>query len=339
MPRSCALPQLLLIAACLRAAVAAPPKLGPWPVANADFKVPALDATDPSVWIVYAVCNTTDCPKFPLISYAHGAAGGDIDLLGYANHFEQLASYGFVVAAPDSCDVGCIDKSGGAPWTDCAAGIALDGAWSAWYGEQLKTIDWVRNQSLTNASAPDFFRTIDWAAGVGIAGHSMGGQATSVSASAACAERWGIRAAALVHPAIGDLPSGKNTGSGMSVPTAAFTSSGDNLCPPSTTATTMQAFNESAAGQKLPSLFRNLQGWSHLEPVLGEVFENPLLATFIAAWMKVFLGQAAPGDTYYDLIFSGNADSICNSQPMVGCYVLPEGAGVAGGTVGSGGGV
>ena len=42
---------------------------------------------------------------------------GDIDLLGYAELFYQLASYGFVVAAPDSCDVGCTDPSGGAPWT------------------------------------------------------------------------------------------------------------------------------------------------------------------------------------------------------------------------------
>jgi hypothetical protein len=246
---------------------------------------------------------------------------------GYAHHFEQLASYGFVVAAPDSCSIGCTDKSGGAPWTDCAKGLAFDGEWGAWWGEQLKTIDFVRNQSLHNASAPDFFRSVDWSAGVGVAGHSMGGQASTVSAGSGCAAQWDIRAAALIHPASGVLPGGQNSGSGMSVPTAAFTSTGDHLCSPASVAATMQAFNASAAGQTLPSLYRNLVGWSHLEPVMGDVFENPLLATYTAAWFKVFLNGQKPGDDYYDLIFSGSPDSICESAAQEECYVLPRGAG------------
>ena len=258
----------------------------------------------------------------------HGDAGGDIDLLGYAHHFEQLASHGFIVAAPDSCDVGCTAASRGAPWTDCAAGLGPNpdgGDWDAWFGEQLKAIDFVRNQSLANASAPAFFRSVDWAAGVGVAGHSMGGQATTVSASGACAARWGVRAAALIHPAQGYLPGGHNSGGNMSVPTAAFTSSGDHLCPPATVAATMAAFNASAAGAALPSLYRNLAGWSHLEPVMGAVFENPLLATYTAAWFKVFLNGETSG-AYYDLIFGGGADSVCESQAMVECYTLPRGA-------------
>ena len=157
-------------------AAAAPPELGPWAVSELTFKVPALDATDPSVWLVFPVCNATSappggCPRFPLVSYAHGMAGGDIDLLGYAELFYQLASYGFVVAAPDSCDVGCTDPSGGAPWTDCAGLPDVQPAlWPAWYGELLKTIDWARNQT-ANATAEPVFSTIDWGAGVGIAGH------------------------------------------------------------------------------------------------------------------------------------------------------------------------
>jgi hypothetical protein len=246
---------------------------------------------------------------------------------GYAHHFEQLASHGFIVAAPDSCSVGCTDKSGGAPWTDCAEGLAPEGLWAPWFGEQLKTIDFMRNNSLRNASAPDFFRAIDWDAGVGIAGHSMGGQASTVSASAACAAQWGIRAAALIHPAAGNLPGGRSSGANMSVPTAAFTSTGDHLCAPASVAATMRAFNASAAGQALPSLYRNVQGWSHLEPVMGAVFENPLLATFTAAWFKVFLNKARAGDPYYDLIFSGSPDSICRAEAMEECYVLPNGAG------------
>lgn len=210
-------------------ATAAPPTIGPWPVESKTFSVPALDSTDPSVWVVYPVCNTSACPKFPLISYAHGFFGGDIDLVGYANHFTQIASYGFVVAAPDSCDVGCTSPTQGAPWTQCAGTPYLDPLWGPWYGEQLKTIDWARNQT-SNSTGDPLFATIDWEAGVGIAGHSMGGQATTMAANAACTARWDIRAAVLVHPEIGVFPWGTNTGSNMSVPVAAFTSSGDNIC-------------------------------------------------------------------------------------------------------------
>ena len=298
-------------------AAAAPPTLGPWPFENKSFKVPALDSTDPSVWMVHAICNVSDCPKFPLISYNHGAAGGDIDLIGYANHFQQIASYGFVVVAADSCDVGCTNPDGGAPWTDCAGLPPLQPAlWPPWYGEQLKVIDWARNMTTTGGSDP-VFQTIDWAAGVGIAGHSMGGQATTMSANAACAKRWGIKAAALVHPEIGTLPWG-NTGSNMSVPVAAFSSSGDHTCPPSTTETTMRAFNASAQARTLPNMYRNVEGWSHLEPVMGAVFENPLLSTYTAAWFKIHLNNDR--GAFFDLIYGTGPDSVCHSQPMVGCY-------------------
>ena len=268
------------------------------------------------MWVHYPLCNISECPKFPLISYVHGFAGGDIDLVGYWNHFMQLASYGFVVAAPDSCDVGCTDASQGAPYTQCAGLPPLQPAlWPAWYGEQLKAIDWARN--MTASGADPIFQTIDWAAGVGVAGHSMGGQATTMSASSACAKKWDIRAAALHHPEIGSLPWG-NTGVNMSVPVAAFTSSGDNLCPAATAAATMAAFNSSSQAAGLSSAFRNVQGWSHLEPVLGEVFENPLLATYTAAWFKVVLN----GDrgAYYDLIYGSGPDGLCQSEPMVSCY-------------------
>ena len=225
MPRH--IPLLLCAAAHLSLlCIAAPPLEGPWPTAQTTYKVAALDSTDPSIWLHYPVCNVSSCPKFPLITYAHGAAGGDIDLVGYWAHFRALASFGFVVAAPDSCDVGCTDASRGAPYTDCAGLPSLQPSsiWAPWYGEQLKAIEWARN--MTARSSDPVFATIDWDAGVGAAGHSMGGQATTLSASAACAAKWDIRAAALHHPEIGSLPGGGNTGANISLPVAAFTSSG-----------------------------------------------------------------------------------------------------------------
>ena len=176
---------LALLARCHASAAPTPPQLGPWPVAQASYNASALDGSDPKMWLVYPVCNnaTGACPHFPLLAYAHGMAGGDITLLAYSAHFARLASWGFVVAAPDSCDVGCTDASGGAPWTDCAGLPDVQPAlWPAFYGEQLKAIDWARNMTATSADA--VFATIDWAAGVGIAGHSMGGQATAIAAGA-----------------------------------------------------------------------------------------------------------------------------------------------------------
>jgi len=158
---------------------ALPPSIGPYQVNSTSYKVPALDSTDPSIWLIYPICNKTDpnmsqpC-KFPFISYLHGLAGGDIDLLGYALFFEQIASYGFILAAPDSCDFGCSSPTKGAPFTDCAGlpPLGPDPTWNAWYGEGLKTIEWARNMTNGGSSDP-IFTQINWQIGVGFSGHSM----------------------------------------------------------------------------------------------------------------------------------------------------------------------
>lgn len=300
-------------------AVASPPVYGPYNVSDKSYNVSAIDHTDPTVWLVYPVCSDPSCAskKFPLISYMHGLAGGDIDLLGYTEFFWQLASYGFIIAAPDACDFGCTDPSLGAPWTDCAGLPDVQPAmWPAYYGEGLKAIDWARNMS-ASASSDAVFQTIDWHAGVGIAGHSMGGQAATIAASAACTARWGIKAAVLHHPASGATPAG-NVGVNISVPVIGMTSDGDSIWPE--TQAIMAAFNGSSAAAQLPSAYRDLAGWSHLEPVLAPPIENPLLATYTAAWFKVFLN----GDrgTWYDFIFGSGPDALCNYANMTACYIL-----------------
>ncbi len=82
-------------------AMAAPPSYGPYSVKSTTYTVSALDHTwgSTEVWVVYPVSSNAS-QTFPLITYLHGAMGGGIDLLGYANLFEQMASFGFVVAAP-----------------------------------------------------------------------------------------------------------------------------------------------------------------------------------------------------------------------------------------------
>jgi hypothetical protein len=191
----------IIAALCLASAQSAPPTIGPWPTNFTTYEVAVLDRTNPRVWLIYPICDLSECPKFPLISYMHGLAGGDIALTtGYIRHLRELSSYGFVVAAPYSCVFGCNDTSHGAPWTDCAGILPVKPVgWPAYYGEGLKAIDWARNMS-RGGSSDKVFTTIDWDAGVGISGHSMGGQAATIAASAACAKRWDIRAAVLEHP-------------------------------------------------------------------------------------------------------------------------------------------
>lgn len=292
---------------------ARPPALGPYNVSEVSVSVPALDRTDPSVWIVYP--NTTAGATFPLITYLHGLLGGDIDLLGYAAHFGRLASHGFVVVAADSCDVGCTDAGQGAPYSDCGGVPDVRPAnqgWGFYYAEAFKAVEFMRNAS-SAAGAGEPYSRVDWAAGVGLAGHSMGGQGATIGACAACAARWGVRAAVLHHAASAATPAG-NLGAKIAVPTLGMATTGDSIWPET------EAIMNATRAAPLPHGFRNEVGWSHLEPVLLPPVENPLLATYTAAWFKVFLNNETAG-AYHDLIFGVDENAMCTHAPMQTCYV------------------
>lgn len=291
--------------------------MGPYATTQAKYDVPALDQTNPTAWVWSPVTSDEGVQKFPFISYLHGFLGGNQDIIGYSALFQQMASYGFVVAATLSCSTGCKDESQGAPWTDCQGILPLKPygqGWGAYYGEGLKLIDWAQNMTALGEDA--LFQKIDWARGVGVTGHSMGGQGTAVAVSKACAQKWNIKAAALHHPAEPDTVYG-NIGSNISVPTIAFTSSGDGIWPDT------KSIMDAATVH--PAAYRDEVGWSHEEPngrpEDGLHWENPRLATFTAAWFQVLLN----GDTgaYYDLIFSEDSTSLCKYAEMVDCYVHP----------------
>jgi len=246
--------------------------------------------------------------KFPLVSYAHGALGGGLDMLGYTYLFNQMASYGYIIAAPGSCNTGCRNTAA-TPYTDCAGLVQISSAgWNTWYGEQLKTIDWAKNQSKTDEPV---FANVDWTTGVGVAGHSMGGQATTTSAHKDCAAKWDIKAAVLHHSAPCGVKGLGNAGINITtVPLAAYTSSGDTCCEQSTK-------DIYEASPVRPKVYRDISGSSHLEPVLAPPIENPYLATFTAAWFDIYLkgdkGQA------HDLIYCSSDASLCKYQKMKEC--------------------
>ena len=308
---ACHLPCRMSWLAMIAAAVADPPTRGPYATGFKVFQAGALDKTDQHVHVFYPT-NTSSDLRFPLISYAHGAAGGgELDIIGYHYIFSQMASFGYVVAAPASCSEGCADHSN-RPYTDCAGLLPISSpAWNSWFGEQLKTIVWARN------STDAIFNMVSWDMGVGIAGHSMGGQATTTSAHFACAAKYNIKAAVLHHAAGCDLKEGGgNAGANITIPLAAYTSSGDHCCEQ----TTKDVYK--ALPSTTPKVYRDLKGSSHLEPVLWPVVtENPLLGTYTAAWFDIFIKQQRNGTSAWGLIYGGGPDSLCKFQEMEECEV------------------
>ena len=130
-------------------------------VANIKYKNPLMDKSNQHITVFYPVnfdVNTTN--SFRFIAYAHGYLGGGVQTgPSYYEMCKALASFGYVVALPHACDVGCV--SDGEP------------GFHHYYFEQLKAIDWAREMWL---SGEDGFANLDLDDGVGIAGHSMGGQ-------------------------------------------------------------------------------------------------------------------------------------------------------------------
>ena len=214
---------------------------------------PAHDASDQDIHVTAPVAASQGAApqQFPLVAYAHGfLGGGELDIHGYDELFHQISSFGFVVAAHASCNSGCKRPGGASPWTRCAGLPELSPpfGWGSYYSETLKTIEFARNYS----RAPPF-SLVNFSLGVGVAGHSMGGQSTAVAAGAACTRQWDIRAAVIHHPASGvNGATGRNVGANITVPTASFTSSGDTVC-----AAELARDIYAAMPPTTPRLFRN----------------------------------------------------------------------------------
>jgi len=292
-----------------------PDGLGPYDTKSKTYKVPILDAKgNHQKMDVFYPANATAGETFPLISYAHGMAGASIgpiefQALAYGDLLNQLASHGYIVVAPETCSEACGGDN--APYTDCAGLPPVKpNGWASYYGEQLKAIVWAREQKQTD---DEIFAMLDVEAGAAIAGHSMGGQSTSLSSHFACTEKYDIRVAALHHSANGATSIG-NIGVNVSVPLAALGSSGDAGC----TAETRDIYESSTV---YPKYFRNEVGWSHLEPLSVPLIAkyNPPIGLMTAAWFKIHLS----GDkgVYHDLIFGDAADSLCKYADMKECMV------------------
>ena len=285
---------------------------GPFHTNHAQFKVSTMDTTDQYIDVYYP--NTSTTPKltrqYPLISYAHGLdGGGNIDYIAYKPMLQAIASHGFIVVFPRSCDIGC-------SFEHCINLPSDPFCFGQFYKEQLKALEWAQNPS--NASAKNILNNINHTYGYGIVGHSMGGQATLFSSSYLNASNNNIKAAVMQHAYTHEAPS-------PTIPFLAFTGSYDTIATPSMT----HAFFDAAAksGKAKHRGYVNKKDASHLEPIVWP--QVPSLAKYTVAWLKIYLEKVEgvqDGINYMELIYGNGTDSLCGGGDgeMIECVVTPR---------------
>eukprot|EP00940_MAST-03C_sp_MAST-3C-sp2_P002944 g2944.t1 len=234
--------------------------------------------------------------------------GGDfIEPIAYAFDrqalFPAIASFGFIVVAPRACNTGCKDDR---------LSLKNDPAnFGNFYKQHFVNIEWVRNMTKTDDI---IFSTVDLTHGVGIAGHSMGGQGTVFASSYDNASTYDIRSAVMHHAYTHEYPAPK-------VPFLAFTGVEDMTAPPKMA----EAFF-GAEGAAQPRGLVNRKWTTHHEPdILGY---NKLLPQFTAAWFKITLQHISNenGIDYESMIFGNASTSLCGGGDgsMAECTLVRE---------------
>lgn len=161
---------LQLLVAC---AAASPEVLrDPFTTKHARINCGGMDSTSDVVDVWYPDPTETENTSVPLLSYAHGMGGGGvIERLGYGVLGTHVAGFGIVLVAPRAGNVGCL--------RDLTTLPGDPPAFANFSVQQLQAIACARSLASTGDKV---FRQIDFSSGVGVAAHSMGGQATLFSA-------------------------------------------------------------------------------------------------------------------------------------------------------------
>jgi len=246
--------------------------------------------------------NASKGATFPVIVYAHGAAGGGVDMTGYDKHFKDMAAHGFVVIAPMSCDIGCKVK-GPAKNNSVGAPEYCYKAWPSFTYENTRALDYAKNATSSGAV---WAGLIDWTAGVGTAGHSMGGEAVVGMASRDVAQQYNVKAAVCLH-----CLACINTGDLVATPAIYFTGTLDTEVSPKKVKKAYEADTVT------PKTYRNQKGKGHLEMLNLEVQYNAAISLQTAAFMKVYL--AGDHGDYYDIVYGTGASSVCGYAAMKEC--------------------
>jgi hypothetical protein len=269
---------------------------------NSDIRNPNEDMV--SIWYptgVNADSNATfdDTTSFKFISYAHGMFGGGIvDVPGYNELLTSMASFGYIIGATHQCDVGCFDDCNSLPHDPVCFGN--------YYKKQLSVIDWAKACSAYNPSCSTPFTHVDFSQGVGIAGHSMGGQATLFSSSYGNASDYDIRAAVMHHAYTHSFPT-------PTIPFLAFTGEEDTTAPPDTMGLPIY---KSADGSGVVRGYVDKTYAGHHEPDITSLDRNgiELIAQFSAAWFKLYLDNTpvAFGVDFDAMIYGKGSEGMCS---------------------------
>jgi predicted dienelactone hydrolase len=286
---------------------------GPYLTATKLLENPKADSSDRKIGVRYPTGPAAKGKKFPLISYAHGLGGGGTvaEPLGYTTILDHIASFGYVVAAPQACNTGCHDDRTSLPFDP--PGFAN------FYQQQLLTIDWAKDTLDEKLGG-----LINFTVGTGIAGHSMGGQATVFSAAyAGNSTKYNIKAAVMHHAYTHTYPAPQ-------VPFLAMTGAHDGVAPAEMT----QKYYE-AKGVNPIKGHVNKEACNHFEANDAPVCDpycNPELGQFTAAWFKIYLDKTPQADKndYHEMIYGTSKDSLCgggdgkmakDTKALKGCEV------------------
>ena len=255
---------------------------GPFDTSSTTFNVNTLDRTNQHVDVVYPK-EASNRKEFPLIVYAHGFT--DSGYATYTQLFEDMASWGYVIAAPLSCRDGCFN---------CKSLPGDPPCFGRYYEELFKTVEWARSMRTL---------PINRSSGVALAGHSMGGQATLLASADANVTSFNIKASAMHHAFTHTYPSISE------VPFLAFTGTRDQTAPPSMSE---EFFN---ASKVLSRGIVNKIGANHEEPSSSYRPESyrPEIALYTVAWFKLYLDGTpkAEGVDWNELIHGSGPASIC----------------------------
>ncbi|GMH61521.1 hypothetical protein TrRE_jg6929, partial [Triparma retinervis] len=286
-------------------------RLGPYASKSLLLSHDLMDSSDKRIFVTFPDLDTVADPavwdpsywtgekSFPLISYAHGL-NNDADK-DYNNLFDDLASWGFVTVAHLACKSGCSDDTTSLWWDPPAFGH--------YYKQQLLAIDWALDHLEEHGI------NLDTSRGVGVAGHSMGGQSALFASSYGnvTSTKVSIVASVLHHPFTHEFAAPQ-------VPYISFTGEEDFIAPPSMS---KSIFNSTLGPNVMGSRgYVNKVGGKagHLEcedweqNLLFSDWYNPLITQFTAAYFKLHLEKKKSefGVDFEEMIYGGGENSICN---------------------------
>jgi len=245
-----------------------------------------LDKSSKYIDIWYPENNNHNI-SIPLIVYGHGYSGGSFSLpFGYSPILSEISSWGFFIAAPRSCSYGCYESMNERLPKDPPG-------FKYFYNELLKTIDCV------DGNEDESFKIIDKKKGVGIAGHSMGGQAALYGSLKENNKFYNVKTSVIHNVYTHSFPI-------IDIPFLIITGSDDKLAIPSWS---KKIFMDSMVNDKI---FINKLQKSHTD-LLYQDYKNYSLVT--AFWFKLYLTEieSEMGNNYYEYIYGNNEESLCSN--------------------------